>query len=522
MMFRLLPALLALLVSPMVAAAGTIEVFGRVGDLIRVDLKAARGGTSFDLGSVIGGGFEVLTSDDVEGLPFAQTGRFYVVPGVVNTPRRSTESILDRGFQGTVQVPVTIDGLAQDVAVTVRPGFTYDGPLRIPNDGSSVAVAAAQQRLNFLGYQKAGGGSLVVDGLTGAATQSAVRLFQAVVTATGEVNPGGFSGNLDAGTVAYLNLGGTPEWVNLIDPDLPSAGGQRGGGSVVTHPNGVRGNFDIWTSTSERYASSWTIDTVLAASEAMPGQHINAMTMRDGVGSVCCHSTHQAGLDIDVHIPSSVWNYGNGSLSADELEAVAIMRAFYENTPSGARVWRIIVSNNDVREEFNRQTGTSVAVGDSSGVHLNHLHIDLQRTRPASGPSVADGDLDLDDVLTVADIDLLGSNLGGDPFYFDLTGDGVVDGDDLDELVWNEFGTVYGDANLDGGVDLIDLSSLAGGFGLADLGWGGGDFNADGMTDLIDLSLLAGNFGGGQGVPEPVGQLAFVLATTMLRRKPRC
>jgi len=58
--------------------------------------------------------------------------------------------------------------------------------------------------------------------------------------------------------------------------------------------------------------------------------------------------------------------------------------------------------------------------------------------------------------------------------------------------------TVYalGDANLDGTVDFLDLSALAGAFGTTEGGaWIEGDFTGDGAIDFLDLSALAGNFG---------------------------
>ncbi len=498
-------------------ASASVEVYGRSGDVIRVDLKAGHGGQSFELPPVVRSGYRVLTSDELEGLPFSETGRFYVVPDVETAPRRSTDSVADRGFRGDLAIPVVIDGVAHDVSVTVRSGYTFDGALTVPGDGSVVSVAAAQQRLNYLGYQASNNSTLTVDGGLGSLTRSAVRLFQAVITPSGEINPGGFSGNLDANTVAWLNSHGAPEWVNLVDPDPPGVGGQRGGGSVPVYPSGVRGNFDIWTVTQERYGSSWSVETIHAASEALPGMHINTMSRRNGTDSICCHSTHQAGLDIDVDIPNSAKNFGNGVLSAGELEAVRIMRAFYENTPADARVWRIIFSNLDVRDEFNRQTGTNIAVGDSSGVHLSHLHIDLSRTRPGAGPGVSAADLNLDDSLDVEDVDLLMRQMGGDAFYYDLSGDGVVGAADLERLIEVELGTAFGDANLDGRVDLIDLSLLAGSFG-DEGGWGAGDFNADGLVDLIDLSVLAGGFGFVAGVPEPVVLAALGLGVMMVRR----
>ena len=55
--------------------------------------------------------------------------------------------------------------------------------------------------------------------------------------------------------------------------------------------------------------------------------------------------------------------------------------------------------------------------------------------------------------------------------------------------------TRYGDANLDGTVNLIDFNRLAGSFGQSDRTWSQGDFNYDGLINLIDFNRLAGNFG---------------------------
>ena len=55
--------------------------------------------------------------------------------------------------------------------------------------------------------------------------------------------------------------------------------------------------------------------------------------------------------------------------------------------------------------------------------------------------------------------------------------------------------TRYGDANLDGTVNLIDFNRLAGNFGQSDRTWSQGDFNYDGLINLIDFNRLAGNFG---------------------------
>jgi hypothetical protein len=88
--------------------------------------------------------------------------------------------------------------------------------------------------------------------------------------------------------------------------------------------------------------------------------------------------------------------------------------------------------------------------------------------------------------------------------------------------VWSWLDSIVeGDANLDGLVDLIDLSTLASSFGASGSGiqWVNGDFNGDDAVDLVDLSLLATNFGSGASVPEPAGAAVLGLAVWRGRRR---
>ena len=55
--------------------------------------------------------------------------------------------------------------------------------------------------------------------------------------------------------------------------------------------------------------------------------------------------------------------------------------------------------------------------------------------------------------------------------------------------------TRYGDANLDGTVNLNDFNALAGHFGQSVPAWNRGDFDYDGRANLNDFNLLAGQFG---------------------------
>ena len=53
----------------------------------------------------------------------------------------------------------------------------------------------------------------------------------------------------------------------------------------------------------------------------------------------------------------------------------------------------------------------------------------------------------------------------------------------------------FGDANLQGSVNLTDFNTLAANFGQSGMTWQQADFNGDGIVNLTDFNLLAGNFG---------------------------
>ncbi len=66
-----------------------------------------------------------------------------------------------------------------------------------------------------------------------------------------------------------------------------------------------------------------------------------------------------------------------------------------------------------------------------------------------------------------------------------------------------------GDANIDGSVDVLDLTIFANNFGKTKAKWTNADFNGDGKVDVLDLTIFANSFGwSGGGEPEPIPEPA--------------
>ena len=138
-----------------------------------------------------------------------------------------------------------------------------------------------------------------------------------------------------------------------------------------------------------------------------------------------------------------------------------------------------------------------------------------------------DGDYNASGGLDVGDIDLMSDQLRTpDPErvrVFDVNGDGETNAQDHSELVTELFGTVLGDANLNGEVAFDDFLALSTGFG-NDGNWAQGDFDANGKVEFADFLLLSANFGSSVAatpVPEPSG-LTLVLLAAFAPLMRRC
>jgi len=190
-------------------------------------------------------------------------------------------------------------------------------------------------------------------------------------------------------------------------------------------------------------------------------------------------------------------------------------------------------------------TGKTYAAGDSRGDIAGSVTADVS---PGWAPRGHDGTVDAQDIDYVfdqfvnnafvtdstANWDDLDEAQGFD-LSADMDGDLDVDQSDVDELVQVILGTAYGDLNLDGSVDGLDLADFAAGFGLAG-SWATGDITGDDTVDGLDLALFTSNFGFGgtassadfqaleifvSSVPEPTSAVLMAVSGGLLISRRR-
>ncbi|QDS97022.1 peptidoglycan-binding domain-containing protein [Adhaeretor mobilis] len=408
------------------AIAGDLDFFGRSGNAIELDfgnLAGVPSGANFSGLSLSGfSGHTVRTSSELQQGSFASDGRLWVFPN----PTRDTPTLGDtdpaaRGFQGTLNGSLLIDGQPKKFSATVRPGYTGAGTgsvgqsLESLNDPANnrLFVAEQQHRLNYFGFVPQGGGSLVVDGVFGANTDEAVRTFQAAFVAGINTTQASVDGIVGPNTAGWLNAANAPTWEELIDPDPQVPGTFSVAGAI--------GDFDILpgrdpgtnartgnTPQPERFGTSWAHElwrngSAAAKTATSITQLMNAMSTFDGYGSSAAHSTHRVGMDIDMHTNSSTHNFGDGSTSRAEIEVISTAVAYIDAGASAGsdsgRIIRIITSNEDIYDGIRAARPGTALYLDPSSVHTHHLHLDVGSPTREAGVADTPGDFDFDDAV---------------------------------------------------------------------------------------------------------------------------
>ena len=172
----------------------------------------------------------------------------------------------------------------------------------------------------------------------------------------------------------------------------------------------------------------------------------------------------------------------------------------------------------------NTYTGVTTVTNGTLEVNTAAAAVLLAGTGTTGGTNVQNGSV----AFTGGDAGVIRGLLA--TAYADLTTPGVMDSGTLRSstatatrgLGYKSTGgtvtvraTLFGDADLDGGVSINDFNALAGNFGQASgKVWVDGDFDYDGGVSINDFNLLAGNFG--QTLPASseawAGLLAFAAA----------
>ncbi|MAE66420.1 MAG: hypothetical protein CMJ18_19295, partial [Phycisphaeraceae bacterium] len=371
----------------------------------------------FDLdadGEIIG---RLFRSDFVTGDLFDTSGEIYFAPSVDSGLAVDADTG-QRGFQGAIRVDFSADlgGSRSSFSsfIDVEPFYsTFEkGESLVQLAPSTLNQMRLEQRLAFLGFPTADGPLPETDGVADTDTESALKLFQSAVDPDGVLIPLGpaslglgsrldeASGTLDPETTIWLNLAEAPRWVELIDPD-PQSG--------PFNSFNIEGNFDILplpdpgtgirsgnTPQSERFGTSWLVDTFVAATALAPGALTNGLTNEDAVSSTVFRNAtapgkiHLSGMEIDIDVPTGIRTGTNGSLSAAEQAFVDLIVALKNqgSRPEHGqmRIIDVVLGNNDIIShlnanvfagETNPRDGAPIARNNAPNIRPFVLHVEF-------------------------------------------------------------------------------------------------------------------------------------------------
>ncbi len=352
----------------------------------------------------------------------------------------------------------------------------------------------------------------------GAPTGSPATAFDMPPTASGPAKPVNNVSFLEAVQfVNYLNTStGNPAAYNVVGGvfNVWSAG-EASGSNLYRHKGAMYFLPTLHQVLKAAYWNGTTFQTYANATDTLPAP------------SDSCFSTS-----------GGLWDVGSGAVELNgTYDMMGNMGELQENDvsfeyPAASSMHRWGPGASIVSSSFGAFAGWTGFNGNESS---EYTFVGLRVASAAAGDFDSDGDIDGDDIDLMGDAIRLGSAVD----RYDLNGDSSVDVSDLDFLVRSLvgtsavdgsgdpiFGTEYGDFNLDGEIELGDLTRLGTYYGVGDK-WAEGNANRylDLDIELGDLTILGTYYGasnGGDAIPEPMTLSIMVCgAIGLIRRRRR-
>ena len=295
-------------------------------------------------------------------------------------------------------------------------------------------------------------------------------------------------------------------WYNPIDTGVQASYGDLATDTWITNPTSAQANVEEW----------W-IDPVYAAAEGMANPFHVPSDYGDWAGNPLDTGNGDAAFGFYAGTPG---DYDSDGI-ADDLRFG--MEWFFGGHIFGGYYGPELMATIRIVSDLGPYGETGIRHYASAPVTLSLL-----------GPGVAPvrlGDFDGDGDIDADDIDALGAAIqaGSTDLTFDMDGNGLIEQADfnlhvttlVDTLIGEGSGTMAGDFNLDGVIDLIDLGTVGEQYGMG-TGWATGDADGNGLVDLIDLGSVGENYGfaATAPIPEPATMTLLGLgAVALIRRK---
>ncbi len=419
---------------------------------------------------------------------FNNAGNNYSGGTVINQGRIRANAA---GAYGTGTVVVNDGGQAYISAgnVTINNGLTINGVGPVEQPGTEVAGSYGALRLAANGDVWAGSITLGGDArITARGATGAGASITGQITGNHAIEFGNIGGSTTAGII-ILNNGGTP---NNWTGNTTISGSTLRLGAADQIPNGaaagnviVNGSSSLIDATFDLNGQNETINGLSSAGDVTRAK----ITSTGGVLTV---GDNNAGGNFAGTIAGggAVTKIGTGSQTFSG-----------NNTYSGVTTVK---------------AGKLVLAGGAKTPVLNNGGADVQGGRLV---------LDYNDTGVTPDVKgILTAGYGQTPKFNSGQIRTSNPADTAKGLGWKDDAaakqvtvgyTWYGDANLDGQVDVTDLGALATNWQTSSV-WAGGDFNYDGFVDVTDLGALATNWQQGVGSPLGPGSLESAMASVGL------